>query len=834
MVSRYTHPHIDISGSYTRRDFKAPRMDVSTNTPPRTREEHGVRLREQLQAAFQAFDFTHKPDPRLEEVDGVQGAFLEVELLRGTPIEKIERKGITPTATHVQPDETRTVGWFVSDAARALLDQILLDYTTGPLTEKKKQPQRRGFVESIKAIREARFRTFYTDRDDNLPEDPTEPVWWEIWCARQAEEQLDAMVERMGGRSAEKDRRLYFPETVIVPVLASQQAIEHILFARFAITEIRRATDTPVVFLEADRDEQLDWVDNLAQRVRWPNIDVPAVCLLDTGVNRAHHLIEPALAERDMETVKGDWGLADDTKGHGTQMSGVALYGDLMPLLESNEELILKHRLESVKILPPPGFPPTEERFYGPVTQAAIVLPEIRQAGRLRVYCMAVSNESESGDQTSGWSGAIDQAASGSMIGDNNERKRRLIILSTGNAPNHIERDRLQSPDKYPIEDPGQAWNALTVGGYTDKIEIQDPGLEDYKPYSKPGDLSPHTRTSTNWSGKTPFKPDIVMEAGNRAVSPSGRDVLDAESLAVLSTGPDIGQQPLVPFRATSAAAAAAARMAARLMADHPNSWPETIRALMIHGAEWTKPMKDELANASNKSKRAALIRRYGYGVPTFERANASANDHLALVAQAEIQPFAYKGKRFKDSHFYKLPWPKDVIEAIAHETVRLKITLSYFIDPNPGYSANIDPYRYQSFGLRFDLKRRNESLKEFAKRVNASERDPGEKMENKTDTDNWFFGQNSVSAGSLHCDIWTGSAAKLLTRDMVCVHPVGGWWRNRADRDIRSQKTRYAIIVSLKTESTDIDLYTPIKTLIESEISTEISFKRDLEETTE
>ncbi len=813
-------------------------MGMSTNTPPRTREEHGVRLREQLQAAFRAFDLTHKPDLKLEEVDGVQGAFLEVELLRGTPIERIERrsKGITPTATHVQPDETRTVGLFVPNAARALLDQILLDYTTGPLTEKGKQPQHKDFVESIEVIRKAQFRTFYTDRDDKLPEDPTEPVWWEIWCVQQAEAQLDAMVKRMGGRSAERDRRLYFPETVIVPVLASQQAIEDILFARFAITEIRRASDTPVVFLEADRDEQLEWVDNLAQRVRWPNIDVPAVCLLDTGVNRAHHLIEPALAERDMETVKGVWGLADDTThGHGTQMSGVALYGDLMPLLESNEELILKHRLESVKILPPPGFPPTEERFYGPVTQEAIALPEIRQAGRLRVYCMAVSNKLESGDQTSGWSGAIDQAASGSMIGDNNnKRKRRLIILSTGNAPNHIERDRLQSPDKYLIEDPGQAWNALTVGGYTDKIEIQDQGLEDYKPYSKPGDLSPHTRTSTNWSGKTPFKPDIVMESGNRAVSPSGRDVLDAESLAVLSTGPDIGQQPLVPFRATSAAAAAAARMAARLMADHPNSWPETIRALMIHGAEWTKPMKDELANASNKSKRAALIRRYGYGVPTFERANASANDHLALVAQAEIQPFAHKDRTFKDSHFYKLPWPRDVIETIGHETVRLKITLSYFIDPNPGYSANIDPYRYQSFGLRFDLKRRNESLKEFAKRVNASERDPGEKVGNIPDTDNWFFGQKSVSAGSLHCDIWTGSAAKLLTRDMICVHPVGGWWRNRADRDIRCQKTRYAIIVSLKTESMDIDLYTPIKTLIESEISTQIPFKRDLEEITE
>ncbi|MDE0291707.1 MAG: S8 family peptidase [Candidatus Dadabacteria bacterium] len=661
-------------------------MDIKASATPRTREEHGVRLREQLQAAFRAFDSAQPQDSRLEGFGGVQGAFLEVELLRGTPIEKIERKskGVTSTATRVQPDETRAVGLFVPDTARLFLDQILLDYATGPLTEKGQQPQRRDFVEPIETIRKAQFRTFYTDTDDSLPKDPVEPVWWEIWCVRESEAQLEALVERMGGRSAEKDQRLYFPETVIVPVLASKETVEIMLFARFMITEIRRASDTPVVFLEADREEQLGWVDDLARRVRWPGVGVPAVCLLDTGVNRAHHLIEPSLAREDMEAVKNDWGVADDTGGHGTAMSGIALYGDLKTPLESGEELILKHRLESVKLLPPPGFPATQERFYGPGTQSAIVLPEIRQAGRPRVYCMAISNKSVSGDQPSGWSAAIDQAASGSMIGDS-ERKRRLIILSTGNAPNHIERDRLQSPDEYPIEDPAQAWNALTVGGYTDKTEIQDKGLEDYEPYSKSGDLSPHTRTSARWRGKTPFKPDIVMEAGNRAVSPSGRDVLDAESLALLSTGSNTDLQPLVPFRATSAAAAAAARMAARLMADHPNYWPETIRALIIHGAEWTKPMKAELDKAGNMTERAALIRRYGYGVPTFERANASANDHLALVAQAEIQPFASKKKAFEDIHFYKLPWPRNAIEKIGEETVRLKITLSYFIDPNPG-----------------------------------------------------------------------------------------------------------------------------------------------------
>ena len=51
------------------------------------------------------------------------------------------------------------------------------------------------------------------------------------------------------------------------------------------------------------------------------------------------------------------------------------------------------------------------------------------------------------------------------------------------------------------------------------------------------GDISPYTRTSTLWlPGKSPFKPDIVMEAGNRVLSPSKTDVYDADSLALLST----------------------------------------------------------------------------------------------------------------------------------------------------------------------------------------------------------------------------------------------------------------------------------------------------------
>lgn len=195
------------------------------------------------------------------------------------------------------------------------------------------------------------------------------------------------------------------------------------------------------------------------------------------------------------------------------------------------------------------------------------------------------------------------------------------------------------------------------------------------------------------------------------------------------------------------------------------------------------------------------------------------------VVTQAEIQPFADEKKAFKDSHFYPLPWPQEALEGIGDQTVQLKITLSYFVEPNPGFSSTIDPYRYQSFGLRFDLRRRGETTSAFAKRVNAKERAKGEKVRNATDSDEWLFGRNSISAGSVHCDVWSGPASHLLSRNMICIHPVGGWWRNRAAKAIRCQKTRYALVVSLKAPDSKIDLYTPIQTLIDNNIEIELPF---------
>ncbi len=394
----------------------------------------------------------------------------------------------------------------------------------------------------------------------------------------------------------------------------------------------------------------------------------------------------------------------------------------------------LSHRLESVKILPPDGFERTDERFYGAVTKQGVALSETEHPGRLRVFCLAVTNADRSGIRPTTWSSAIDQEAAGVTEIDDRVH-RRLFVVSGGNAPNPIEVNQIQDADMLEIEDPAQAWNALTVGGYTDRVNIQEPEFMGFSPYARAGALSPYSRTSILWAqGKSPFKPDIVMEAGNRVVSPAGADAYDADSLALLSTGPNTDRDPLVSFRATSTATAQAARLAVQLMVRFPDYWPETIRALIIHGAKWTPVMRNELNAAPNKVSAYLVLRRYGHGVPTFERAAASATNHLALVSEAEIQPYSRK-KGMNECHFYSLPWPREALEGLGDRDISLKITLSYFVEPNPGSSASFDPYRYQSHGLRFDLKRRSETSQEFVKRVNKKAWDhPNERAPSQSD----------------------------------------------------------------------------------------------------
>ena len=94
------------------------------------------------------------------------------------------------------------------------------------------------------------------------------------------------------------------------------------------IAELRRAKETAEFFDSITPQEQCQWADELLARADFPGDDAPCACILDTGTTRGYPLLGPALHPEDLHSVEPAWGVADEA-GHGTEMAGLALYGDL-------------------------------------------------------------------------------------------------------------------------------------------------------------------------------------------------------------------------------------------------------------------------------------------------------------------------------------------------------------------------------------------------------------------------------------------------------------------------------------------------------------------------
>jgi hypothetical protein len=51
-----------------------------------------------------------------------------------------------------------------------------------------------------------------------------------------------------------------------------------------------------------------------------------------------------------------------------------------------------------------------------------------------------------------------------------------------------------------------------------------------------------------------------------------------------------------------------------------------------------------------------------------------------------------------------------------------------------------------------------------------------------------------------------------LANKSEIAVFPVGGWWKELADRTQENRRVRYALVVSLDVSTiADVDIYTPI-----------------------
>ncbi len=83
------------------------------------------------------------------------------------------------------------------------------------------------------------------------------------------------------------------------------------------------------------------------------------------------------------------------------------------------------------------------------------------------------------------------------------------------------------------------------------------------------------------------------------------------------------------------------------------------------------------------------------------------------------------------------------------------------------------------------------------------------------------MLGPRLRDRGSLHSDIWEGTATDLANRHGIVVYPTGGWWREKPALRRSERRVRYAMAVTLRA-SVEIDLYTEIQNSITVGIAVE------------
>lgn len=818
-------PNFYFSGLGSSTIYSPPKRRREEKTlPQRNRQEHAERLLDNLEQSKQEYRL-QKASRELELVVGEPGFYLEFQMPESglKIVGSLENKTNKIELLNIGlPDEnctTVSAVVFVPDQALEFFPSKIEAYRDEDTIFHKPKNQR--LIANLNSITTGTVRSLFIGKSALFPASESQEVWWEVWLRQGSKDLFSQVANALGIRTTEHIIR--FPEREVVLALTNVEMLSLIIRNNGLIAELRLANDTPYFFFEQrypfnsymDMNEQVSWVEDLINRTIVPPDTNVFVCLLDNGITRSHRLIQPLLDASDVLTYDPSWGYQDNSNnpGHGTSMAGIALYGDLYNALTTSS-IILTHRLESVKILP--NQEENVPSLYGAITLNAVLQVINKNPSRQRVICMAVTSDKSNDIKRaytnigvpSSWSATVDQICF---------KYKQLMVIPVGN----IEKYPLNHNDYPDLNDiseslnPSQAWNALVVGAYTDKVNIANTNYAGYHVIAPAGSLSPRSRTSLLWDPKWPTRPDVTFEGGNLASIDLNSEGEDLDELQLLTTFYQSNKRQFTLFGDTSAATALCSYMAARIWTEHSEYWAETVRALIVHSAEWTPAMLQNLPEKPSQSKKILLLlRRYGYGVPSLGKALFSSQSDLTMIFEDKLKPFRKVGSNAAKSNelnYHQLPLPSEELRALGSTLVELKVTLSYFVEPNPGERGILDQHSYASHGLRFNIKRSSETLSRFRLRINQLERKGSHRSDGEDE--GWFLGNRTWSrSGSIFSDIWTGTAVSLAEKDAIAIYPVGGWWKYNSKEKGWNNIVRYTLIASIKLiERADINLYTPI-----------------------
>lgn len=297
--------------------YTAKGKPVKWTAPDRDRAGHGNRLINRLKAAW---DAVHQNGEQraalgLPHPDGAnitfclrKGSDLQLKKLERLPQEAGRGKEKI-RLRHVWKGEVDGVEYlfaavWVPKEKRGFYAKKLQEYLQEE--SKKGNPKHNDLVNCIEEVRTTLLQDYWPQHE--LASIPGEGAdWVEVWLASEwTEEQNDAaethfkaVCETLSIELVE--RRLIFPERRVLLAKANRSQLQELIQSCDEVAELRMARECAGFFL---REREIHhWIDDLQKRVIPPAAGSPSVCVLDTGVNRAHRLLKPVCKSSDCLTV---------------------------------------------------------------------------------------------------------------------------------------------------------------------------------------------------------------------------------------------------------------------------------------------------------------------------------------------------------------------------------------------------------------------------------------------------------------------------------------------------------------------------------------------------
>lgn len=386
------------------------------------RRRHGSTLVQEYERALAPLPDASQPAGTYVSFRSFPGLELALESL------DVQRSGEQPELVAVREDDSadgtvQIATVYIPDGKKEYFLKRLTQYVESAGADKARNAT---LVEGVQSIRRATIRELWTDSEETFPTDSLVARWWEVWLRRRDGYELQrftAFVTAQGLRTSE--HYLGFGDRTVVLLHATADQLAQTFRSLDDIAELRQPHDVASFLTELPTSEQAEWVEQLRQRLRPAADAAPVVCILDTGIQDEHPLLTDSIAAPDLHVADPRWQLRP-VIGHGTEMAGLALYGDLHGAVLDSGTVDLRHRLESVKFLPDRGS--NDRDLYGAVTARAVDQPEIQSVDRARVFMLAVTAHrpnseeapavaAEPGKPTS-WSASIDALAFGRAIDD--------------------------------------------------------------------------------------------------------------------------------------------------------------------------------------------------------------------------------------------------------------------------------------------------------------------------------------------------------------------------------------------------------------------------------